>query len=499
MTFQAASYRVGGFNEAVLRRQGLEGCRKRIVVRCRRLLWVGPGHRSGPVIRMSDVWPVTKSGGVGRVLVWMLLLGLGVESGLAQGPGRLTGLLPLTVDHRPLQSPVKNQAGRGTCIAFSVAAMMETFDGVPSDLSEQGAYGYIKLKDMGRGEVSAGGLLGHYPELLTEVGFMHESMAPYDPKAGLWSGNDSLLKQYLEEGKTGIADLVKRAGTTRYAAEAADVIFLKDDEARDVGRIKQLLASGHRAVAVGYISLYTPYWGKYKSGLITPSEGYLYAVGDQAYTYPVAQALRPGLVDEVVSGKVKVRQAKPENPGHYGGHAVTAVGYTTEGFIIKNSWGSGWGMEGYAVVSFDYHRMFCDEALAVKKASVQVRAPSRGGRPAIYLKSRPNGIGTNAHLRMSLFAPREGGLPAMRNLRYEVYEQAADGGRGKLVAFPPPSLTTQVGTGHPVDVLNGVSDGGIGSDRMYWVQVTFASEGESIERIVTFPNVTWANREYRGH
>src|SRR6185503_7029546 len=30
-----------------------------------------------------------------------------------------------------------------------------------------------------------------------------------------------------------------------------------------------------------------------------------------------------------------------------GGHAVCAVGYTPDYFIIRNSWGTGWGQEGY--------------------------------------------------------------------------------------------------------------------------------------------------------
>jgi C1A family cysteine protease len=39
-----------------------------------------------------------------------------------------------------------------------------------------------------------------------------------------------------------------------------------------------------------------------------------------------------------------------------GGHAVAAVGYDdeTELFIIRNSWGSGWGDEGYCYMPYDY-------------------------------------------------------------------------------------------------------------------------------------------------
>jgi C1A family cysteine protease len=39
-----------------------------------------------------------------------------------------------------------------------------------------------------------------------------------------------------------------------------------------------------------------------------------------------------------------------------GGHAVMAVGYDTKNkwFIIRNSWGTGWGMQGYFTLPFAY-------------------------------------------------------------------------------------------------------------------------------------------------
>jgi len=46
---------------------------------------------------------------------------------------------------------------------------------------------------------------------------------------------------------------------------------------------------------------------------------------------------------------------KPE-PGQRrnGGHAMTVVGYTKNGFIIRNSWGSGWGDNGYCIYPYDH-------------------------------------------------------------------------------------------------------------------------------------------------
>lgn len=36
-----------------------------------------------------------------------------------------------------------------------------------------------------------------------------------------------------------------------------------------------------------------------------------------------------------------------------GGHAMTVVGYTDTGFIIRNSWGENWGEDGYCIYPFD--------------------------------------------------------------------------------------------------------------------------------------------------
>lgn len=37
-----------------------------------------------------------------------------------------------------------------------------------------------------------------------------------------------------------------------------------------------------------------------------------------------------------------------------GGHAVAIVGYTSDRFIVRNSWGESWGDKGYAYASLDY-------------------------------------------------------------------------------------------------------------------------------------------------
>jgi|WetSurSiteA1Bulk_404760.scaffolds.fasta_scaffold07791_3 C1A family cysteine protease len=48
-----------------------------------------------------------------------------------------------------------------------------------------------------------------------------------------------------------------------------------------------------------------------------------------------------------------------------GGHAVAMVGYTQDRFIIRNSWGTGWGDKGYAYASMKYAMAAFTEAYGV--------------------------------------------------------------------------------------------------------------------------------------
>jgi hypothetical protein len=48
-----------------------------------------------------------------------------------------------------------------------------------------------------------------------------------------------------------------------------------------------------------------------------------------------------------------------------GGHAVSIVGYTPDHFIIRNSWGTGWGHKGFAYASYEYTRDAFHEAYGI--------------------------------------------------------------------------------------------------------------------------------------
>ncbi len=48
-----------------------------------------------------------------------------------------------------------------------------------------------------------------------------------------------------------------------------------------------------------------------------------------------------------------------------GGHAVSLVGYTADRFIVRNSWGTGWGDKGFAYASLGYAKDAFTEAYGI--------------------------------------------------------------------------------------------------------------------------------------
>jgi C1A family cysteine protease len=54
-----------------------------------------------------------------------------------------------------------------------------------------------------------------------------------------------------------------------------------------------------------------------------------------------------------------------------GGHAVLAVGYNDADrrFIVRNSWGVGWGLRGYCTMPYDYlaNRDLADDIWTIRR------------------------------------------------------------------------------------------------------------------------------------
>lgn len=54
-----------------------------------------------------------------------------------------------------------------------------------------------------------------------------------------------------------------------------------------------------------------------------------------------------------VTGKPEFWRRTRRTTQFYGGHAVSVVGWTKEGFIIRNSWGKYFGKDGYVILPYD--------------------------------------------------------------------------------------------------------------------------------------------------
>jgi hypothetical protein len=116
----------------------------------------------------------------------------------------LSNYLPLTVS-RPAEyilnmSPVKYQAGLGSCTAFGFAAMVEYFNGLEFnkvlDMSEQDLYGETKKTDGYAGE-------GSYPKAVADVllkrGVCEERFFPYE---GRYPPLGTPLAGYIDNAST---------------------------------------------------------------------------------------------------------------------------------------------------------------------------------------------------------------------------------------------------------------------------------------------------------
>lgn len=360
------------------------------------------------------------------------------------------------VDHRRSQSPVKNQGNRGTCVAFSICAALETFPGVPTDLSEQLLYATVKrhengvdrwLRKFGKDpQMSVGNTFATYVPLFSYVGTGHEGFLPYNPDpVKLPSTVPEELRRFFELAQftePALEKVRQKFGKYGFRGQACHV--LEAEAVRDVARIKKELDGGRLAIPVSY-SVYGPKWSsadddpKRARTAIDPGMMFRYRLaGSQQWQgYEVVKLLLPKGKDfatELWAGRIEVQKHPDPDPKNslYGGHAVTLVGYDDRGFLAKNSWGTTWGDQGYCTILFDYHASFARRGLLID--DVYIRTPQlspfeqsaalRKGR--FRVKVQPVGAGEHAQLVFSTWAmePRD---PNVEVVEYAVEMRGRDG------------------------------------------------------------------------
>lgn len=225
------------------------------------------------------------------------------------------------VDYTDSMSPVKNQGVLGSCVGFAVSAMkewqeqqehlLEVSEG-KKDNRKNKEYDlseqwlYYKCKEIDVWPNEEGTSIRYAMKILKNVGVPCEKAWPYD-----------------------------------------DV---------NVGEPKRWATLVSRwALGGEYVRLETP-----ESIIVALAENGPVPVGVGCYQ-EIFYAKSDGLIPY------------PKDPQTcYGGHAICLMGWnpTTRMFKFKNSWGTGWGQEGYGYLPYEYIKDFCWDAWMMKDLSV---------------------------------------------------------------------------------------------------------------------------------
>lgn len=209
---------------------------------------------------------------------------------------RVTARLPTAVDLRPACPPVEDQGNLGSCTANAIAGALEFLelkDGLP-------------LMDLSR-------LFVYYNERVME----HTVQS--DSGAQIRDGIKSVAKQGV------CSELKWPYLISKFKLKPTPTCYKE--------------ALKHRIVEYQSLASLTDM----RACL---SDGYPFVFGYAVYeSFESEQVAQTGVVP-----------MPQKNERLLGGHAVLAVGYSDKQkrFIVRNSWGTGWGMQGYFTMPYAY-------------------------------------------------------------------------------------------------------------------------------------------------
>jgi C1A family cysteine protease len=231
--------------------------------------------------------------------------------------------LPNSVDHRSLQSNVKNQGGRGTCVAHASCGCLEAYSHIPDDLSEQ--YLHYKFNEfIGRPHNANQGLKTTNAAIYlarSDGRICEESDWPYMTQAQI--NTNVAANSY--------APPADATNNQDYGISSYKIITDKGttgDSIKNTRYLEALVYQGYNVVIGTWVS-----WDDRDNN---------------------------GVLDPVLNSS--------GNPVGRGGHAMVVVGYnrSSQYFIVKNSWDAGWGHSGYAYFHYSLIRSCFKYGFVVK-------------------------------------------------------------------------------------------------------------------------------------
>ena len=220
-------------------------------------------------------------------------------------------IIPAKVDLRKICSPVEDQGQLGSCVGNAVVGNMECLEKKNSepfaDLSRLFAYYNARLLE-GTTRTDSGAYIRDGIKGLAKYGVCPEANWPY------------VINKFATKPTKTCYTLALKKAIVRYYR----IVTLNE--------MLQCLA-----------------------------DGYPFVFGFAVYDYFESDAMaRTGIL----------KMPKPTEQ-LLGGHAVLAVGYDQDKkrILVRNSWGSGWGLKGYFWMPFDYisSRDLADDMWTVRK------------------------------------------------------------------------------------------------------------------------------------
>lgn len=216
---------------------------------------------------------------------------------LYAAPPEMLGTLPASVDLRPQCPPVYDQGQLGSCTANAIAGAIE-FDRLKQkmpDFMPSRLFIYYNERDMeGTVNSDSGAQIRDGIKSVSQQGVCPESDWPYE-----------------------ITKFTEKPPQTAYQEALLDRAVSYLSLVQVLNQMKGCLASGYPFV-FGFT---------------------VYESFESPEVARTGHAPMPGAAEQQI-----------------GGHAVTAVGYddANQWFLVRNSWGNGWGMQGYFTLPYAY-------------------------------------------------------------------------------------------------------------------------------------------------
>ena len=277
------------------------------------------------------------------------------------------------IDYRQHLTGVKNQGMRGTCTAFAVASALETLSSSYEDVSEKYIYASLKAEDFSTYPIYEGGFLADYQYTLPKYGLLPESTLPYNPiKARNYTSDENELVKVMLEADLGPVSLYANyLPQVERTVPDNSVRTYSLSEIRDPEFVISLLEKGFKSIPVSY-DIYTANWSAttgLKDDAIDVRDCGFLLLENGGNVYNLADVMpqhNPTILPDLFTTGEQYRLLPIDFvDSHYGGHAVNIVGVDGDKFIIRNSWGSDWGDNGYAYLSFNYHRLFVTDLITI--------------------------------------------------------------------------------------------------------------------------------------